>query len=288
MIPTLSVVIPVYNDPSGVRDTLRTLINQETPTDQYEILVVDNNSTDETPSVIDEFETAHSDIVTGLEETEIQSSYATRNTGIEHASGELIGFLDADVTVEETWVDDVIDRFENTDVDYLGCNVEMYIPEGKTTFWAQYDKAMGLPVKHYLKTKQFAPTAALVVRKMVLDDVGYFDEKLKSGGDKEFGYRVHEGGFVSGYAEDIVVRHPARTTFREHVKKAARIGRGRTQLWRSQGLGPHPVSPVQLLPPSIKRIKSRMGGREPFVKVYLTAYFLKLVQTLSSIKEFLA
>ncbi|MFC5279646.1 glycosyltransferase [Halorubrum rubrum] len=102
----------------------------------------------------------------------------------------------------------------------------MYIPEGENTFWARYDVVMGLPVEHYLKSKQFAPTCALVIRKEIIKQVGKFDQSLVSGGDKEFGKRVHKAGFNSRYAANIIVRHPARTTFKAHLKKAARIGEG--------------------------------------------------------------
>lgn len=282
----LSVIIPVYNDPDGIRVTLSSLLKQKNAP-ALEILVVDNDSDDDTLSVISEFESKYPQLVTALEEIDIQSSYAARNKGIKHSSGRVLAFLDADESVGPTWAADVWTRFEQSDVDYLGCNVDVYIPEEENTFWARYDAEMGLPVEHYLKAKQFAPTCALAIRRTVVDKVGTFNENLVSGGDKEFGHRVHEAGFRSGFAEDIVVRHPARTTSREHVKKAIRIGRGRTQLWRSVGLDSHPFSPVRFLPPSPKRVRTRMRGEEPFIKVYSAAYLLKLVQTTSSCKEYL-
>ncbi|MDR5657391.1 glycosyltransferase [Halodesulfurarchaeum sp. HSR-GB] len=285
MTPTLSVVIPVYNDPEGIRDTLQSLVNQDASADQFEILVVDNDSTDGTPAVIEEFESQYPDLVTGLEETEIQSSYAARNTGIEHASGELIGFLDADVTVDETWVEDVIERFEETDVDYLGCNVEMYIPEGEDTFWARYDKAMGLPVEHYLKEKNFAPTAALVSRSVIFESVGAFDTGLISGGDKEFGQRVFEADYNLFFEREVIANHPTRTTFQDHKKKSIRVGRGQFQLWKNHDVGSHPFSPLRIMPPNPQRLVKR--GNENFkIRYYPIAYFLKLIQFLGGLKEY--
>lgn len=280
--PVLSVIIPVYNDPGGLEQTLRSLVRQENATD-FEIIVVDNNSTDKTPHVIDEFEETHPDLVFGYLETKIQGSYAARNTGIEHASGDFLAFIDADVTVEDTWIADVLGRFQNSDVDYLGCNVEMYIPDRENTIWARYDVAMGLPVEHYLQTKHFAPTCSLVVRKEVIEQVGRFDETLVSGGDKEFGNRVAREGLSMEYADEIVVRHPARTSLKGHVNKAKRIGRGQTQLWQQYDLASHPLSLERFLPPSPSRVKKRSGGEMSPIIVYLIELLLKQIQGLSSL-----
>jgi len=279
-----SVIIPVYNDPDGIEQTLQSLVRQKNAPN-YEIIVVDNDSTDETPRVIEKFEENYPKLVFGYSETEIQGSYAARNTGIEHASGDLLAFVDADVTVEDTWVADIHERFQNSDVDYLGCNVEMYIPDGENTFWAQYDVTMGLPVEHYLETKQFVPTCALVVCSEVFEQLNQFDESLVSGGDKEFGRRVNKTGLTMEYAGDIVTRHPARSTFCNHVKKATRIGKGQTQLWKRHDLASHPASPVKLFPPNPSRVKSRFKEETGIIFIYFTVWFFKMVQTTSSVRK---
>jgi glycosyltransferase involved in cell wall biosynthesis len=274
----LSVVIPVYNDPDGLKDTLDSLIDQKNPP-QYEVIVVDNNSTDKTPRVIEEFEREYPDIVYGSEEIDIQSSYAARNTGIENSSGEILTFIDADVTVKNNWVASIVECFEEIDIDYLGCNVEMYIPEGDTSVLAQYDVSMGLPVKHYLETKQFVPTCALAIRHEVVDQVGVFDESLTSGGDKEFGKRVHKAGFKMGYSDQLIVRHPVRSTFREHTAKAKRIGLGQYQLWQRFDLAPHPLSPLRFVPPNPVRVAKRSKNSLNILYVYVIEYLLKLIQS---------
>lgn len=279
----ISVIIPVFNDPEGVKQTLRSLTEQS-GYPAYEIIVVDNGSTDSTSVVIRDFEERYPDLVFGYSEMDIQSSYAARNTGIQHASGEILAFIDADVTVDECWVADISEKFRSSDVDYLGCNVKMYIPDGDDSIWARYDVAMGLPVEHYLRTKQFAPTCALAVRSEVVEEAGRFDETLVSGGDKEFGKRVSDRGFTLSYAPDIVVEHPARTSFESLVNKATRIGEGQVQLWERHDLAMHPISPLRLLPPSPERVKNRTQSSRLPLSVYLISYFLKLIQTARSVK----
>ncbi|QKY21772.1 glycosyltransferase [Halolamina sp. CBA1230] len=279
----ISVIIPVFNDPEGIKETLRSLTEQSSHP-EYEIIVVDNDSTDSTPDVIREFEEGYPDLVFGHSETDIQSSYAARNTGIQHASGEVLAFIDADVTVGERWVADISEKFRSSSVDYLGCNVEMYVPNGEDSIWARYDVAMGLPVQHYLETKRFAPTCALAVRREVIKQVGQFDETLVSGGDKEFGKRVSDRGFTLDYAPDIVVEHPARTSLVSLMKKADRIGEGQVQLWKRHSLAMHPVSPLRLLPPSPERVKNRTQSSQLPLGIYLISYLLKVIQTLRSVR----
>jgi len=120
----LSVVIPVYNDASGIAQTLDSLTAQSTKGD-YEIAVVDNNSTDQTPEVINSYD---DDRITLYHETEIQSSYAARNTGIRNTASEILAFVDADMTVPEHWLENALDAFHSTDADYMGCNVDLTLP----------------------------------------------------------------------------------------------------------------------------------------------------------------
>lgn len=273
----LSVIIPVFNDPQGLRATLDSLVNQ-TNSPGFEIVVVDNDSTDTTPEVISEYESAYPELITGLVESEIQSSYAARNTGIRASKGEIIAFLDADVTVMEPWARLIVDRFAASDVDYLGCNVEMKQKNADNSIFARYDASMGLPVEHYLETKEFAPTCALAVRRDVLEEVGKFDESLVSGGDKEFGRRVSAAGFEMEYADCIKVDHPVRNSLAEHIDKAQRIGKGQAQLWMKYRLGSHPLSPIKLLPPSPNRVCRRHSPPLSLPATYIISYILKLIQ----------
>jgi glycosyltransferase involved in cell wall biosynthesis len=240
----VSVVIPVYNDPEGIQMTLDSLLAQSVD-DSYQITVVDNGSNDRTHDVVRAYTANHSSLHLLIED-QIQGSYATRNKGIEHVEGDILAFLDADETVDEDWLEKAIDAMNKQDVDYLGCNVELTLPED--TLVGRYNVRTGFPIKHYLEEQNYAPTCALLVRKEVFDDVGLFDARLLSGGDREFGERVHEAGYDQGYAEEAVVYHPARTQFTSLAKKNFRVGRGFCQKQRhyperygSPGIPPTPT-----------------------------------------------
>jgi glycosyltransferase involved in cell wall biosynthesis len=285
----VSIIIPVYNDPHGIHTTLNSLVGQTA--NDYEILPIDNGSVDRTNDVIDEIAAKHSDLIHPYEETDIQSSYATRNTGIEHASGDVLIFLDADMWVPETWIESMASALEDKRADYLGCNVEV-VADDRPTFWERYEQSFSFPVETYLEDKHFAPTCALAVRREVFDDVGLFDHRLESGGDKEFGQRVHRAGFEHGYAGDVTAYHPARDSFEALRSKALRIGRGRAQMRRYHsdvGDYHHPLHPVNYLPPSPFRLRRRFSGRDASLPslagFYLLEYGLKLAQAYGTLSE---
>lgn len=223
----LSVVIPVYNDPVGIQATLDSLLAQNTSHD-YQITVADNDSTDRTPEVVQSYD---DDRITLVHETEIQSSYAARNTGIHNTDAEILAFVDADMTVPEDWLETALAEFETSDADYMGCNVKLTLPDDPSLA-ARYDHHTGFPVGGYLEQQNFAPTCCLFVRREVFADVGLFDHRLESGGDKDFGNRVDDAGYTQQYAESVAMYHPARNSLADLAAKDHRVGRGLCQLQR--------------------------------------------------------
>lgn len=242
----VSIIIPVYNDPQGIRATIESLLSQLTH-DNVSILIVDNGSTDNTRNVIDGY-VQDQESIHVLSEDKIQGAYAARNKGLRAADSEIIAFLDADESVSEQWIKHATEAMQEQDVDYLGCNVELTL--AKKTLIGKYNAYTGFPVKQYLEKEHYAPTCALLVRQELFEDVGLFDARLVSGGDREFGDRVHEAGYDQGYTEDATVYHPARTAFESLAKKNFRVGRGFCQKQRHYperygrpGIPPTPSDP---------------------------------------------
>ena len=224
--PMVSVVIPVYNDPEGISATLGSVLDQSYPTDRYEVIVADNGSTDDTRETVRSYSETYLERVTLVVENQIQSSAAARNKGIERASGSIFAFIDADMTVEETWLESLVAAFQDAGCDYMGYTVETYSRKGHDTLAAKYDRLFAFPMEEYMQQSQFTGTGCLVTRRDVFDTVGKFNSELVSGEDKEFGQRVHEAGFDQHFERSITIYHPARASVIEQLKKSFRIGRG--------------------------------------------------------------
>lgn len=245
MVESLSIIVPVFNDSAGIRATVTSLLEQATQGVVDSIAIVDNGSTDTTPEVIQELADQH-ELVEPITESEIQSSYAARNAGIEQTSSELLAFVDADMTVSDDWLEHGITQIERQDAVYMGCNVELSLPDNPSIA-ARYDWHTGFPVEQYIEHQGFAPTCCLFVRRSVFESVGLFDPRLQSGGDKEFGNRVIDAGYTLHFAPDATMYHPTRDSMAELIKKDLRVGRGLCQLQRyhrgrfgSPGIPPRP------------------------------------------------
>lgn len=224
----ISVVIPVYNNPSGLLDTLKSLVVQDYK--DFEIIVVDNRSTDNTLKTAEDFAKGFPEIIKIVTENNIQSSYATRNKGIKVSRGSIIAFIDADMTVGKDWLGKIVEVFnKNTNIDYLGCKVDICLKS--KNILGLYDKMIGFPVENCIIYNNFVPTGCLVVRKILFDKVGLFDHKLISSGDYEFGYRVFKTGYKLYYEPKIVLKHPARIILSQLLKRSFCSGRGLKQLF---------------------------------------------------------
>ena len=104
--PTVSIVIPAYNEERTIRACVVAAIEQTEPAD--EIIVVDNKSTDSTRAMLTALKIEFPDApIVILEQNDVQGITATRNAGFNAATGDVIGRIDADSILEPEWVAEV-------------------------------------------------------------------------------------------------------------------------------------------------------------------------------------
>ena len=293
--PFVSVIIPAYNDEKGIRKTLKSVLKQTYPDDSYEVLAIDNNSTDDTRAVIQEFEERYSRTVELFVEEELQGPPAARNKGLEHAEGPIIAFIDADMTVDETWLESVAETMQQNDWEYMGCNVEVVFEDERETLTAKYNQIFGFPMKKYIEEAHFAGTGCLVVKKSVFEEVGPFDGQLAFSGDREFGDRVHRAGFDQHFQPDITMYHPARASFRAMLAKAFRAGRAQSYLaqYNPERFGGRSIIRLRnylpLHPSYFYKKANQKANLAPqeLILIYFIAYLCKLCVAAGRIYELL-
>lgn len=218
MRPFISIVVPVFNDAEMLRVCLGFLSRQSFPRSGYEVIVVDNGSTDDVASVVAEFEG-----FILITETRV-GSYAARNRGVKESRGTIIGFTDAICKPDPDWISKAVSCFEESpETSYLAGRTifEFRNPEKLTRAevyqWVNIGRA-----KEHLEDYGFAACANLFARRELFEVVGPFDEELLTGGDFEWGRRVREAGIKQGYCPDSIVLHPSRTRVREVTRQEAR------------------------------------------------------------------
>jgi glycosyltransferase involved in cell wall biosynthesis len=217
-VPVVSVVVPVRNGAELVGGCLDALAAQE-QAPPYEVIVVDNGSTDGTADVV----RRHPLGVRLVAETK-PGSYAARNAGIGVASGRVIAFTDADCLPVPTWLAAAVAAVD-AGADLVGGRVTMTRSIDPSVV-ERYDSAVYLRQEDLVTQHGWAVTANLAVRRRVLDDAGWFDPALPSGGDREFCLRAGAHGHRLVYAPDAAVLHRPRTRLGEVWRVNRRIGSG--------------------------------------------------------------
>ncbi|MBN2119587.1 MAG: glycosyltransferase [Candidatus Omnitrophica bacterium] len=286
-LPYISVIVPAYNSEKTIRDCIDSLLNQSYPRNSYEIIAVDNNSSDNTQEIIKEYPVRY------VEEKNTRSSYTSRNAGIENSFGQIIGFIDADAKADKDWISKAVETILTNKVDYLGGNIVVYSDSGKSNSFDFYSRYYEFQAEKFLKWYHYAPTCSLFVKRETFKKVGKFLSGLSSGGDYEFGNRVYRASLKQVYSQDVVVYHPSRTNLSSQVKKWLRVGGGAAELFfhdagRYKGLISRLFNPRNYLPPNpwsfAKDIKiQNINNLRDRVSLYFLLYTAKNIRNLGGI-----
>ncbi|MGD2174237.1 MAG: glycosyltransferase family 2 protein [Candidatus Brocadiaceae bacterium] len=227
--PRVSVVIPAYNAEDYLQEALESVFAQ-TFTD-YEVIVVDDASTDGTPEMLRGYE--ESGRIRVLTHQRNRGLSASRNSGIRAARGEFVTFLDAD----DVWRPErlayhmaVMER--NPEIMFLS-NSGWWFKEGEELRFPPLPENPELTEVSWealaLGASPFSASNALV-RREVLDEVGLFDERLRAAEDRDMWLRiarrfgtVRASGYVHGYR-----RHAgSMTADPEHMKRNMKMVLGK-------------------------------------------------------------
>jgi glucosyl-dolichyl phosphate glucuronosyltransferase len=127
-----SVIIPTHNRADELRETIRSLAKLSVAGD-WEVLIVDNNSTDHTRAIVDELRVSFPVPLHYLFEPE-QGRYAALNAGIRAAKGNIVATTDDDARVEADWLTKAAAGLETLDCDYVGGKV-LPIWKGPRPHW---------------------------------------------------------------------------------------------------------------------------------------------------------
>jgi len=232
MLKNISVIIPVINNPTGVCKALNSLINQTYHRSCFEIIVVDNGSSDDTLSIVGRYMRRFPSFIHSIIESENKGSYAARNAGIRIAKGDLIAFTDSDCIPSPNWLESGVEAFKLQQYALVAGHIEMFFTNSNPNIWEYYDASHHLKQESYVENYGFGTTANLFVLKELFDHYGVFLNNLKSGGDYEFCRRLVKAGEKIDYVNDAIVRHPARSTLRSILIKNKRVAEGQKELQR--------------------------------------------------------
>ncbi|MEH1839981.1 MAG: glycosyltransferase [Nostoc sp.] len=236
-LPRVSVVVPIYNGEADLPELINCLLSQTYPKDRVEYLLVDNNSSDRTLTILKTSAENCPITIYPLSENQIQSSYSARNTGIRAATGEIIVFTDADCRPQPQWLNALIQPFVNKEVVIVAGEI-LALP-GTTLLEQHADRQETLSQKHTLNHsfRPYGQTANLAIRRIALEKVGLFRPYLTTGGDADICWRILAQNIGRlEFAPNAIVGHRHRATLQELRSQWRRYGRSNRYLHELHGI----------------------------------------------------
>jgi len=209
-VPHVSVVICTRNRGQKLGATLRSLSRQDFR-GAWELVVVNNGSTDDTQRVIDDFakdcpfplRVAH-EPVAGLSRA--------RNKGLAFAHGEIVAYTDDDCYPREDFLSAIAARFSEGDVAFVGGRVLLFDPDDQRVTIQERDTPVAIEAQTFVPSG-LIHGANLAVRREALLELNGFDERLgagsrfKSGEDTDMLRRLVLAGKRGAYDPSVVVFH---------------------------------------------------------------------------------
>jgi glycosyltransferase involved in cell wall biosynthesis len=236
-------VICTFNREDFLRTCLESLSPQTLSRELYEIVVVDNASSDETPRVVQRFAESHPGIRVLCVRENRRGLSVARNTGAERSSGDVILYLDDDATADPNLLREVVRVFqEHPAAGCAGGRIVLDLPD-RVPWWysdrlAAYFSAYGDAQAHERRVtvpEEFPYGANFAVRRTALREVGMFEEAYgrkgrdsAGGEDTELACRLAARGFEIYSAPGAVVTHHIpreRMRFPVLLRQAASAGK---------------------------------------------------------------
>lgn len=217
--PRFSVIVPVFNGEATIGECLDALMSQDLPRREYEVIVVDDGSTDATASV-----------VAGYDVTYISQSNkgpaTARNLGVSNAQGDIVVFTDADCVPEANWLREMVSPLvRDSDVSAVKGAYRTRQKQFAARFaQAEFEERFRLLSRR--RSIDFVDSYSAAFRKTVFEEVGGFNPRYPKANneDVELSFLVAQRNHKMVFNPDAIVYH----THPESILKYARV-----KFWRA-------------------------------------------------------
>ena len=221
--PKVSIIIPVYNAEKTLRQCLDSVLNQTY--NNYEVIIVDNNSTDKTKDIIQESCNKKNKVRYFFESK--NSRGAARCRGEINSQGDIILMTDSDCIVPRNWIEEMIEPIVN--------NKQVAVQGAKKpavmNYWTiRIQKEKEIEVAGRIKDGKIGllDTVNFAIRKSILQDVGYTNPDIASGNDIELMVRLKLRGYAIHFKQiEVLHSHPdtAIKVFKKQFERGVWNGR---------------------------------------------------------------
>ncbi|NLM67282.1 MAG: glycosyltransferase family 2 protein, partial [Enterococcus sp.] len=237
----VSIIVCTYNRADILADCLDSLINQTVSGEFYEVIVVNNNSTDSTLNIAERYAKNHKNfrVVTEIR----QGLSIARNRGFKESKYDWVSYIDDDAKAYPNYVERMTSTIEKYNFDCFG---GMYYPWYRNTERPRWlSEKFGQSVKHKeqvaLLDNGSITGNVCVFRKKPLEEIGGFSEDLGMSGER-IGYgeetfvqfQLQERGYSVGFDPELCILHqvhPSKMKVSWHIKSAFATGRDSVKIF---------------------------------------------------------
>ncbi len=194
----ISVIIATYNRKDLLQRCIFSILEQVYPKDKYEVIIVDDASTDGTYEIMQEL-VSNNNANLFYHRKERGGAPSALNVGIKKAKGEIFAFIDDDVVVKKDWLEKAAIFLDTKKAGILEGKIET-IPEDVSPFTHQNEKH---------KSGRYE-TANIFYNRKIIEDIGGFDEKFRCSFryDSDVAFGALEKGYEILFSPDVVVINP--------------------------------------------------------------------------------
>ena len=190
----LSLIIATYNRSESLLTALQSVVEQDAPKSEWECVVVNNNSTDDTESRFAEFAAAHPDVQLRMVKEQRQGLSYARNRGIGESEGEYIAIIDDDERIAPEFISSYIALFDSTpDAVAAGGPIVAEYPSGKPRWMSHFTERPIANTMYFGDKVSLFPTSRIpgggnmALRRSAVRRYGVFDTSLGYVGEQLIG-----------------------------------------------------------------------------------------------------
>ena len=283
-----SIIVPSFNRMDEIKELLPSIEELDFDRGHFELIVVDDGSTDGTVSYLKNYK-MQANITFSYLVQENQGPGAARNNGMKNAKGDFLIIIDSDCTVPPEWLSQIDAHLHAETADAYG-GPDTYRKEFPALLKAinysmtSFITTGGLRGRRGKKLARFYPRSFnLGLSRKLFQTIGGFNE-MYYGEDIEFSNRMIKSGARIIFIEQAYVYHKRRTNLRRFIRQVFTMGKARIKLYK---FDPELLEPLHAIPAlaflTALLISTLAVFFEPFQYIFFTGLLVVLLLLIYSV-----
>ena len=223
--PSVTIIVPCWNEEKTVSKTIYSLLSLDYPKNKLKIMIVDDGSTDRTWDNIQKF---RNNPQIEMHHKENGGKYTALNFGLSKLTTELVGCLDADSFVHKDALKNIVTYFQNKEIMTVTPSVKLWQPKGPLQLLQKVEYGFGIFTRkmfHYMQAVYITPGPFSIFRKEVFDKLGGY-EHAHNTEDIEIALRMQKNGYKIAHAHNAFVYTVPPNNLRKLLKQRVRWSHG--------------------------------------------------------------